>query len=69
MIIQMHETDTDFGFNIEPETLADAALLVRFALGATKELRVKETTAYRDGTFATWVSIGRRKEASGSVAR
>ena len=69
MIIQMHETDRDFGFELTPETVAEAALLVRFSLGATKDLLHKGTTAYRDGTFATWISIGRRKDASGEIAR
>lgn len=67
MKVLMHEEDDRFAFELEPETIAEAALLVRFGMNATKELKMVDTTAYRDGTFQTWICIGRKKQSNGSV--
>lgn len=61
------EHDGCFGFEIEPESIADAALLVRFALNATKEVRGIDTTAYSNGTFKTYLVLGKRKKANGEI--
>ena len=67
MKVKMHDNDDRFSFELEPETIAEAAMLVRFGLNATKELKNTDTTAYRDGTFQTWIAIGQKKQSCGSV--
>lgn len=69
MKIEVNEESECFGFDLKPENVEEAALLVRFGLNATKELRCVDTTAYRDGTFTTWIVIGKKKNDSGSVRK
>ena len=67
MKVTMHSSDGRFDIQLEPETIAEAAQLVRFSLNATKRLRLVDTTAYADGTFSSWISIGARKNQTGGV--
>jgi len=67
MKVKMHDNDDRFSFELEAETIAEAAMLVRFGLNATKELKNTYTTVYRDGTFQTWIAIGKKKQSCGSV--
>jgi len=65
----MHDHDEQFSIELEPETIAEAAMLVRFGLNVTKEVKCADTIAYRDGTFLTWIAVGKRKQECGTVKR
>jgi hypothetical protein len=57
-----------FAFELEPESIAEAALLTRFALNSTKELRAAQTFANEDG-FRTSIVIGKLKNPISGVKR
>jgi hypothetical protein len=58
-----------FGINFLPETMADAALLVRFGTNATNEIRSLATCANGDGTFNTFIVFGKHRKANFAVPR
>lgn len=69
MKITLNEYEGCFCFDLEAETLNDAALLVRFGRNATKEVRSAATSvgeANRDGNFpvTAYATIGKRKAGS-----
>jgi|WetSurMetagenome_2_1015567.scaffolds.fasta_scaffold27452_5 hypothetical protein len=68
MRVAIHEYDKAFGIDIDPETLADAALLVRFGTGARREGPVSiSVNAWSDGTMHGWIRIEKRKRGIGDV--
>lgn len=67
MKVEFNAHDECFTIDLSPETVADAAALVRFGINATKELIDVSTIAYRDGTFTSFVQIGKRKNDTGRV--
>lgn len=67
MKVELREHEGCFEVFLEPEDMKDAALLVRFGLNATKEVRSVDTTANRDGSFHSYIVIGKCRNASGSV--
>lgn len=69
MKITLTEWDGCFGFEMEAETLADAALLTRFALNATNEIRSLDTLAHQAGQFTGSLVLGKHKHADGYVQK
>jgi hypothetical protein len=65
--VVLYECERSFGMEFTPETMQDAALLVRFALNATKDVRGIDTVASSDGVFTGYVVLGKRKNSDGSV--
>jgi hypothetical protein len=61
------EFDHDFYLNFVAEDMQEAALLVRFGMNATKELRHTSTSVESSGHFSANISIGKRKNASGYI--
>ena len=51
------------------ENMADAALLVRFGVNATNEVRHLSAIANGDGTFGGSLVLGKHKKASNYVPR
>jgi hypothetical protein len=51
MKVQIEEYGAVFSFNFEPESIADAAMLVRLKLNGTKELKGIWVTAHEKGTI------------------
>ena len=69
MKIKIYEGGERFDFEFEPESIADAALLARLALNATKVVHLVSTTARKDGAFTGWLAIGKRKQPDGEIRR
>lgn len=67
MKITLQEYDGCFSFDMEAETLKDAALLVRMGINATKEIRFLSAIAPSDGDFRGIVVIGKRKRPTAEV--
>ena len=63
MKFTMIEHEGCFSFEMEAETMQDAALLVRFGTNATTEIRSISTSACKDGSFNSYCVIGKRKKA------
>jgi hypothetical protein len=68
MKIEVIEYDGSFSIDMKPETVAEAAILVRLSLNATKELRSSSTDACRSGEIITSVVLG-KKVNSNSIIR
>jgi hypothetical protein len=64
MKVQIEEYGAVFSFNFEPESIADAAMLVRLKLNGTKELKGIWVTAHEKGTIEGSISIGKRKQVT-----
>ena len=69
MKIEFSENDGCFHFAMIAETMADAALLVRFGVNATNEVRHLSAIANGDGTFGGSLVLGKHKKASNYVPR
>ena len=67
MKVEVLEYEGCFSISISPETMAEAARLVRFGLNATKEVRSVDTIAYSDGTFSSHVVFGKRRNPLSGV--
>jgi hypothetical protein len=68
MKIQITEFKGSFRFDIEAETVAEAAQLARLATNATKELQRVEAYALLDCVLAT-ISIGRRARPTSCIQK
>lgn len=69
MKITMLENEGCFVFNMEAETMQDAALLTRYSINVTNEVRSASAAAYSDGNFLGHCVLGKRKQASTTIAR
>ena len=70
MKVELHEHDNSFGISLTPETIEEAAQLVRLSLNATKEVRSIDTSVYRapDSTpFESWIVLGKRRNSRNGV--
>ena len=67
MKITMRENPESFTFDFVPESAADAALLTRFVLNRTKEVKNAQFVARRDLTIDAWLELGKRKNDTGEV--
>jgi hypothetical protein len=63
----LQEHDGCFSIEFEAESLADAALLVRFGVNRTKEVRHAGTDAHGDGTVTASVVFGKHRRFNSSV--
>lgn len=59
MKVKATEFDGCHSFELEAETLADAAFLVRMGMNSTPELRSLGADAYKDGTIFGYIVIGK----------
>ena len=69
MKISMTENEGCFAFTMTAETMADAALLTRFSINVTNEVRIATANAYKDGTFMGYCVLGKRRRADSRIAR
>lgn len=69
MKITLKEWEGCFGFDLEAESMQDAALLVRMGMNATKEIRHISATANQDGTFHGSLVLGKHKSANNDIPR
>ena len=69
MKIQVTEHNDSFLFNLEAETLEDAAFLTRFGLNRTKQLRYAEADAWENGKFSGDICFGKNKKFSSTIKR
>lgn len=69
MKITMTENSGCFAFNMEAENIIDAALLVRFAVNRTVEVRYANTYACEDGKFHGSLVIGKAKNATSEIRK
>jgi hypothetical protein len=63
------EREGCFGMEATAETMAEAALLVRMGMNATKEIRCLSATANQDGTFGACIVLGKHRDANNDVPR
>lgn len=69
MKIEVHEFDHCFCFELAAETLEEAALLVRFGINATTELRGSNAWAGAKGPIGVSIDIGKRKASTSTVPK
>jgi hypothetical protein len=67
MKIQLVEREQCFAVEFEAENLADAALLVRFGVGGTKEIRSRHVVARIEGKLEGCIVFGKSKKRVGDV--
>jgi hypothetical protein len=69
MKIKLTEYNGCFGFELEAETVSDAAQLTRFGMNSTKEIRYAETFVTGDGSFSTNITLGKRKKSLSTIQK
>jgi hypothetical protein len=69
MKIELHEYEGCFSFDLTAESVADAALIARLAVNATKDVRGCSAHASEDGEFTGAFTVGKRKESTGSIPK
>jgi hypothetical protein len=69
MKITLEEHDGCFAFDMQAETTAEAALLVRFGMNRTNEIRTAGVQANRDGTFTGNLIFGKHKHANNDIPK
>jgi len=65
----MTEHDGCFSFEMAAETMADAALLTRYATNVTDNVRNAGAYANKDGTFNGHCVLAKRRKASSDIVR
>lgn len=69
MKISLTEYDGSFSFDMTAETMADAALLTRFGMNSTKEIRYDSASANQNGTFEAGLVIAKIKRATNIIPK
>ncbi len=69
MKITFTEYDGCFCFDLEAETMADAATLTRFGMNHKAEIRAAATNVLKDGKFEAGVVIPKHKHANSDVPK
>lgn len=69
MKITISEYENVFSFDLTPETLAEAALLVRLGMNALKEVAYISTNVNQDGTIYGAMSVKKSKRPVCQVGR
>ena len=69
MKFTLEEYEGCFSLNMQAETMAEAATLVRFGMNTTKELRSCSASAHKDGTFTAYVVVAKHRRACESVPK
>lgn len=67
MRITLTEMDGCFSFDLEAETIQDAALLTRFSVNRSKEVRHAEAIVTSTGGFEASVVIGKIKKSTSAI--
>jgi hypothetical protein len=67
MKVALDEYEGCFGIVLTPETLEDAAKILRMGMNGTKEVRNVSADVYPDNTLYGYVTIGKRKQPTSSV--
>jgi hypothetical protein len=60
MKVNVGENAGSFVLNFTPETVEETALLVRFKINATKEIKSMGFGAFKDGTISSYLVLGKR---------
>lgn len=69
MKVEINEYDHSFDFAFTPETIAEAALLVRMGMNANKDVVYVSTTVSRDGTIDGSLVLRKTKRPKVQVGR
>lgn len=69
MKTEITENSGCYFMELVPETMVEAAMLVRMSINSTKELRGLTTHAMSDGTFCSQIAIGIRKTTSSEIRK
>ena len=69
MKITMQEYDDCFSFEMDAETVADAALLTRYATNVTNKIRSTGAYANNNGTLNGHLVVGKRQNARPTIVR
>lgn len=67
MKVELNEYGTCFEIALTPETLEDAAKLIRLGINGTREVRNVFAFASSDKTISGGVTIGKRKKPASKV--
>lgn len=67
MKIQFAEYEGCFSFDLEAETMQEAALLTRFSMNRSKEVRHAESIVTSAGGFEAFVTIGKIKKTTSAI--
>lgn len=69
MRIELIEHEGCFAFNLQAESIAEAALLVRFGTNATHEIRTLSACANADGSFTGDLVLAKHRRANNDIPR
>lgn len=69
MKIEAAEHQNCFLFTLTAESIEDAALLVRFGLNRTKELKYASAQASEEGKFTGDICFGKKKNWTSNIER
>lgn len=69
MKVMLHDEDASFWIELEAESMEDAARIVRFGVGATKEILHTSASANKNGRFTCTIGIGRYKGSGASIPK
>jgi len=69
MKINIFEHPWAFGFDLEAETLAEAAWITRFQVNVKKDVPAFSASALKDGTFRQYISFQRKKDQTSIIKR
>jgi hypothetical protein len=69
MKINFTEHECCFAFDLEAETMADAATLTRFGMNRTDNIRHASTNVSKEGKFESGLVIAKNKRANSDVPK
>ena len=69
MKLKFDEYEGCFSIELEAESLADAAFLVRMGMNTTQEIRVCGTTVMQNGDFYGHLVLAKNRRADSAVPR
>jgi len=69
MQITLTEHDGCFAVDFTAQNMADAALLTRFGMNRTQEIRTAGVQVNRDGTFTGHLIFGKSKRANNNIPK
>ena len=63
MQVKLTEFSRCFGIDLVPDTMEEQALLIKFGMNATKEVKNLATTVHVDNKIFSWFVLGKRKQS------
>jgi len=69
MKIRVYETDCVFGFDLEADSLQDAAWITRFQQNVKREIPDFSAYADKEGKFIQYVSFTRKKDGTSRISK